>query len=122
MFLRYIRIWLVISYLFTQKIVLAATPAEIGKKVCDTNPGAPGCVTNLLGANSVFTKGIGVILFLLGAISVIMIIIGGLRYTLSGGDAAGVKSAKDTILYALVGLVVAIFAFAIVAFVIERTG
>lgn len=68
------------------------------------------------------TKGItnvvNVLLFILGAIAVIMIIIGGIRYTTSNGDAGNTKAAKDTILYAVVGLVVAILAYAIVNFVI----
>lgn len=61
---------------------------------------------------------INVILTILGTIAVIMIIIGGIRYTTSNGDASQIKSAKDTIMYAVVGLVVAILAFAIVNFVI----
>jgi len=61
---------------------------------------------------------VNVILFILGAISVIMIVIGGVRYTLSGGDSGSTKGAKDTILYAVVGLVVAMLAYAIVNFVI----
>ena len=59
------------------------------------------------------------LLFVLGAIAVIMIIIGGIRYTTSNGDSAQTKAAKDTILYAVVGLVVAILAYAIVNFVIN---
>ncbi len=61
---------------------------------------------------------VDVLLFLLGAIAVIMIIIGGIRYTTSNGDSSQVTSAKNTILYAVVGLVVAILAYAIVNFVI----
>lgn len=61
---------------------------------------------------------VNVMLFILGAIAVIMIIIGGIRYTTSNGDASQTKAAKDTILYAVVGLVVAILAYAIVNFVI----
>ena len=61
---------------------------------------------------------VNMLLFLLGAIAVIMIVIGGIRYTTSNGDSGNIKSAKDTILYAAVGLVVAILAYAIVNFVI----
>ena len=60
-----------------------------------------------------------VLLFILGAIAVIMIIIGGIRYTTSNGDATQTKAAKDTILYAVIGLIVAILAFAIVSFVLD---
>jgi len=59
-----------------------------------------------------------VLLFLIGAISVIMLIIGGIRYTISNGDSGAVTSAKNTILYAIIGLVVAILAYALVNFVI----
>ncbi len=60
-----------------------------------------------------------ILIFVVGAVSVLMIIIGGLRYVLSGGDSAGVKSAKDTILYAIIGLVVALVAYGIVNFVLR---
>lgn len=59
------------------------------------------------------------LLFVLGAIAVIVIIIGGIKYTTSDGDSAKIKSAKDTILYAIVGIVVALLAYAIVHFVIS---
>lgn len=61
---------------------------------------------------------VNILLFLLGAIAVIMIIIGGIRYATSNGDAQQVKSAKDAVLYAVIGLVVAILAYAIVNFVL----
>lgn len=59
-----------------------------------------------------------VLLFIIGAISVIMLIIGGIRYTVSGGDSGAVTSAKNTILYAIVGIVVALLAYALVNFVV----
>lgn len=60
------------------------------------------------------------LLFILGAVSVIMIIVGGIKYTTSNGSAEQIKSAKNTIMYSIVGLVVAIFAYAIVNFVIQK--
>ena len=57
---------------------------------------------------------------IIGSISVIMVIIGGLQYTLSAGNPAATKKAKDTILFALVGIVVAILAGAIVTFVLGQ--
>lgn len=62
---------------------------------------------------------VNILLFLIGAVSVIMIVIGGIKYTTSNGNADQTKSAKNTILYAIVGLVVAILAYALVDFVIE---
>ena len=61
---------------------------------------------------------VNVLLFIIGAVAVVMIIIGGIRYTVSQGDQSQVSSAKNTILYAVIGLLVAIFAYAIVNFVV----
>jgi hypothetical protein len=47
------------------------------------------------------------------------VLYGGFRYTTSRGDASGVKAAKDTILYAVVGVVVSIVAFGIINFVVK---
>ena len=55
----------------------------------------------------------------MGAISVIMIIVGGIRYATSQGDQTQMQSAKNTILYSIVGIVVAILAYAAVNFVIS---
>ncbi|HRJ06799.1 MAG TPA: hypothetical protein PK096_01415 [Candidatus Saccharibacteria bacterium] len=63
---------------------------------------------------------INILLFVVGVISVIMIIVGGIRYTISNGDASQIKSAKDTVLYSVVGLVVAMLAYAIVNYVIAQ--
>lgn len=73
---------------------------------------------NLFGPDGIFKTITNVLLYIIGAISVIMLIIGGIRYTVSNGDAAAVTSAKNTILYAVVGIVVAILAYALVNFVI----
>ncbi|MBQ3453097.1 hypothetical protein IJG28_02820 [Candidatus Saccharibacteria bacterium] len=59
---------------------------------------------------------IGVLSF----VCVIVIIIGGVNYMTSSGDAGKVKKAKDTILYGIIGLVVCVLAFAIVNFVISN--
>lgn len=74
--------------------------------------------TTLFGEGSIFTTIVNVMLFIIGAISVIMLIIGGIRYTVSGGDSGAVSAAKNTIMYALIGLVVAFLAFAIVNWVL----
>jgi len=74
--------------------------------------------TDLFGKEGVFKTITDVLLFIIGAISVIMLIIGGIRYVVSGGDSAAVTSAKNTILYAIVGIIVAILAYALVHFVI----
>lgn len=62
---------------------------------------------------------INVLLFVIGAIAVIMIIIGGFKYVISNGDSSQITSAKNTILYAVIGIVVALLAYAIVNFVVN---
>ncbi len=74
--------------------------------------------TKLFGDDSVFKNITNAALFIIGAISVLMLIYGGIRYTISGGDSNAVTAAKNTILYAVVGIVVAIMAYAIVNYVI----
>ena len=78
------------------------------------NTGGPATVEEVL------PTVVNVLLFLIGALSVIMIIYGGIRYVTSGGDQGAITSAKNTIMYSVVGLVVAILAYAIVNFVIAR--
>lgn len=77
-----------------------------------------GVPDTLFGTDSIFTSIVNILLFIIGAISVIMLIIGGIKYTISGGDTGQVTSAKNTILYAVIGLVVAFLAFAIVNWVL----
>ena len=78
----------------------------------------PGCDST--DQTPIFRTITNVLLFIIGAISVIMLIIGGIRYTTSNGDQQAVQNAKNTILYAVVGLVIAILAFAAINFVISN--
>lgn len=63
---------------------------------------------------------ISIFLGLLGALAFLMIVISGLRYILAGGDLQKTAKAKNGIIYALVGLALAIFAQSIVYFVVRR--
>lgn len=78
--------------------------------------------SELVGERGVFTNISNTILYIVGIISVIMLILGGIKYVLSGGDSKKVTDAKNTILYAIIGLVIAILAFAIVNFVLNAMG
>jgi len=62
---------------------------------------------------------INALLWFIGIIGVIMLIVGGIRYILSAGNSAQVTAAKNTILYALIGIVIAVLALVIVNFVID---
>jgi glucan phosphoethanolaminetransferase (alkaline phosphatase superfamily) len=87
---------------------------------CDQNPGAAVCQSRNDDATDMVETAINAALMVLGMISVLMIVIGGIRYTTSNGESAKIKSAKDTIIYSVVGLVVAIMAYTIVNFVVGR--
>ena len=62
---------------------------------------------------------VNALLFFIGVVAVIMIIWAGVQYTTSAGDSNKVATAKNTIVYAVVGLIVAVFAYAIVNFVVS---
>ena len=78
----------------------------------------PGDKQNTLVDN--VTNIINGIIAVLGLVCVVVMIIGGVNYMISSGDAAKVKKAKDTILYGLIGLVVCVLSFALVNFVIKN--
>ncbi|QTI96301.1 MAG: pilin [Candidatus Nanogingivalaceae bacterium] len=120
-----------------KKILLAfglifafATPIVMTSNVLDNQAHAEGAADLIQkGADSTGQKDsrsagdlakdfVNIMLFAVGILAVIMLIWGGIRYVLSGGDSGAVSSAKKTILYAVVGLIVAILAYAIVNFVI----
>jgi hypothetical protein len=111
-------------------LALVASAAGVVQPVsaaCDPTDGLPGSADcakgtgqsdNLAGDGGVFQTVTNILLFIIGAVAVIMLVIGGIRYTISNGDANQVTSAKNTILYAIIGIVVAILAYAAVNFVI----
>ena len=79
-----------------------------------------GVPTNLaLGDGSLVSKIINFMLYAIGIISVVMLIVGGFRYVISGGKKESVTAAKNTILYAIIGLLIAIFAYPIIKFVVD---
>lgn len=84
---------------------------------CAQGTDQPG---NLFGNGGIFQTITNILLFLIGAVSVIMLIIGGIRYVVSNGDSTQVAGAKNTILYAIIGIVVAFIAYAAVNFIITQ--
>lgn len=119
---------LIIGSVFALVAVFSPLAPSVSAQTCEDDPtlgsgvecANPGdsVPQTLFGQGSIFTTIVNVLLFIIGAISVIMLIIGGIRYTVSGGDSSAVTAAKNTILYAIVGLVVAFLAFAIVNWVL----
>lgn len=75
---------------------------------------------NIDGDNGMFKRITDVLLFIVGAVAVIMLIVGGIRYVTSGGNQQAVSDAKNTILYAIVGIIVVLLAYAVVNFVVSQ--
>jgi len=104
---------------------LAENPAK-GAVECGVN-GAAGqqdCTTPKnpsTDLNSLLKKIINVVSVLVGAVAVVMIVIGGFRYVTSAGSDSGTAAARKTIIYAIVGLIVSAMAQIIVHFVLNNT-
>jgi hypothetical protein len=86
---------------------------------CKNNADAAVCKAKGDTVGPLIQTVINILLYILGAVAVVMIVIGGIRYTTSNGDSSAIKSAKDTILYSVVGLIVAILSYTIVNFVVS---
>lgn len=98
----------------------ATASTEIKKGADVVNTGSSCLFTNDTCKDGIVTKGINTALFVIGALAVIMLIYGGIRYTISAGDSKQVEAAKNTILYAIIGIVVALLAGAVVNFVLTN--
>lgn len=90
----------------------------VGKVDCDAIKGDSEGVFGKNDLMGTLTTIINVIVGMVGFVAVAMIVMGGISYATSQGDAAKTKKAMNTILYGVVGLVVALLAFAIVNFVL----
>lgn len=66
------------------------------------------------------TSIVSTLLVAAGVLAVIFILIGALQYVMSGGDPGSTRRAKDTLLYAIIGLIISISALAIIGFVTDR--
>ena len=91
--------------------------SNIGTGGSCTNTDTSAGTTNI---NGIIKTVINIFSVIVGVVAVIMIIIGGLRYITSGGDSGNVSGAKNTIIYAIIGLVVVALAQFIVQFVLNK--
>lgn len=81
-------------------------------KSSNTNP--------LYGTNSTILKVTDFMATIAGIAAVIMLLVGGIKYTLAGGESKDIAEAKRTIIYALVGIAVIVSATAIITFIVSR--
>ena len=97
---------------------MALTSVEEGAQAAR----AEGMPAELVGPDGVITRITNIFLLAVGFISVVMLLYDGFRYIVSGGDSKKVTDAKNTILYAIIGLVISLLAYAIVNFVLTTIG
>lgn len=86
---------------------------DLTQQTCDVSGGGSTLTDKISTVINVFSA-------IIAAVSVIMIIYGGFRYITSGGKEEGVKGAKSTIMYAIIGLVIVALAQVIVKFVLNK--
>lgn len=126
---RFILLALLVSLIsFAQTSTVFA--ADVFNNVCDTGNTSALCNeagknqtyadNGLFGVNGILNKTTNFLLIIIGIVGVIMIMVGGIQYSLSGGDPQKINKAKDMIIYTLVGLIVALIAKSIITFVINR--
>jgi hypothetical protein len=112
--------WMVIG-LFPAPVFAATTGVF---PVCDKNTDTQICQgidgQKLFGPGSVWNKIINTFIYVIGSIASLMIVIGAFRYVTAQGEASSITAAKNTILYSIIGLIVAALSFSIVNFVLAR--
>jgi len=111
--------FVIMAALLLPTIPVAADPVDVFGPACKGSSENSVCPQS--GESKLFPTVkniINILLFITGIIAVVMIIVAGISYVLSNGDQNRVTIAKNTILYAVVGLVIASLAFTIVNFVI----
>ncbi|HET7827358.1 MAG TPA: pilin [Candidatus Saccharimonadales bacterium] len=92
-----------------------------GAQSLSVTPGTSQCTEQQAGLQGTVTTVVNILSVVVGIVAVIMIIVAGFRYVTSGGKQESVTGAKNTILYAVIGLVVVALAQVIVRFVLTRT-
>lgn len=103
--------------------VPALASADFKSDACNglTAVDSGGCsATSTNTLSNLLSTVIQVLSIVVGVVAVIMIIVGGLRFITSGGDSSNTASARNTVIYALVGLVVAVLAQVLVHFVLKK--
>lgn len=98
-----------------QKGLCTGAELQFTETGCDQTTGSAGALDKLI------KDIINIVSVVVGIVAVIMIIFGGLKYITSGGDSSNVSAAKNTIIYAIIGLIVVALAQFVVRFVLGKS-
>jgi hypothetical protein len=125
--MRYIRLYTVAIALFfglggvlLAPAALAASPQSTVCSTLGSNANCTATPTNGINISNLAVDIINILSIVVGVTAVFMIIIAGIRFITSNGDSGNVSSARSTIIYAIVGLVVVALAQIIVQFVLGK--
>lgn len=99
----------------TDEICSQIQGGQTPPSICHTTEEDP-----LTGSTGLFIKAARLIAIITGAASIIIVILGGLRYVTANGDPQAITAARNQILYAVIGVIVSILAQALIIFIINR--
>lgn len=119
------------AFIATTALVFAvAAPTQVAYAACGGGSSAKGQVLTGAGetgsdctdraVNGLIKTIVELLSYIIGVVAVIVIMVGGFKYITSNGDSNGVENAKNTILYAVIGLVVAVLAQFLVRVVLSQ--
>jgi hypothetical protein len=125
--MKYIRLYMLaitlflgLGGVFLAPAVLAASPQSTVCSTLGSNANCTSTPSNGIDLQTLTTAIIDILSIVVGVVAVFMLIIAGIRFITSNGDSGNITSARNTIIYALVGLVVVALAQIIVQFVLGR--
>jgi len=93
----------------------AAKKASAGSAACSVSGANP-----VTGANGILAKVSRLIAYIAGISAIIIMIVGGIMYVTSQGDASQVAAARNTVIYATIGLVIVVVAQSIIVFILNK--
>jgi hypothetical protein len=115
-----IALFLGLGGIFAAPVMAATSPQSTVCTTLGSNAGCTSTPTNGINLSTLTVSIINILSIVVGVAAVFMIIIAGIRFVTSGGDSNGISSARNTIIYAIVGLLVVALAQIIVQFVLGR--
>ena len=107
-----------LAFVMVGGFLLSQVASAVGiYDACSTDPNNIVCANSSESVDPVIKTIIRYLLIISGIVSVVMVIIGGLKYSTSNGDSSKLSSAKNTILYAIIGVIISALAYGIVDYV-----
>lgn len=115
----------ILSVVFIYSLPASAveTSRVIKDQLCQSaiNSGDPACTATDGGINAIVQSVLTILVRVVGVVSIVIIVISGIRFALSNGDPQATANARNGIIYAVIGIAVALVAQGIITFVLNKT-